>query len=238
MVALALDRWTDTKLLSTRICDLQVSIDNTPLEASVQRLYKELLDAGLLHFKPRAYLADEWFSPEGVPAIAIPFYLAHPRLQELEKATMGRVEGGNRAWCMRLLRHEAGHCLDHAYELSKTAEWRELFGNPRKKYDPHNYEIDAESRDFVQNLEDHYAQSHPDEDFAETFAVWLNPASNWRQTYRYWPGAYKKLKYIDKVARQLSECPPKVRGGRLLGQAANLRSSLSRYYKRRQKEGY
>ena len=28
-----------------------------------------------------------------------------------------------------------------------------------------------------------YAASHPEEDFAETFAVWLTPRSNWRQSF-------------------------------------------------------
>lgn len=234
---LALDHLSQNKLLETRICDLNVSIADTPIEDCVRQLYRELIRAGLYCFKPKVYLGDEWFSPEGVPAIAVPFYLAHPKLMRLEKNTMGKVEGGNKAWCMRLLRHEAGHCFDHAYRLSQTKKWREIFGNPRKKYDPSNYSIDKDSRDFVHNLGDYYAQSHPDEDFAETFAVWLNPTSNWRQVYRYWPLAYKKLKYIDEIAKQLGFEEPPIRGGRLLGQASHLKSRLSRYYKRRQKEG-
>ena len=52
------------------------------------------LEARGLPFRPDCYLGDEWFSPEGSPVIAIPFYLAHPRLKQLELHQMLEVEGG------------------------------------------------------------------------------------------------------------------------------------------------
>ena len=44
-------------------------------------------------FPLHCYLSDEWFTPDGATAIAIPFYLAHPRLAKLEEAQMLEIEG-------------------------------------------------------------------------------------------------------------------------------------------------
>src|SRR5574341_1303894 len=60
---------------------------------------------------------------------------------------------------------------------------------------------------FVRHLEGWYAQKHPDEDFAETFAVWLTPGSRWRMRYRNWP-AIRKLRYMDRIARLLGKTQP------------------------------
>ncbi len=76
---------------------------------------------GLAAFEPHFWLSAEWFSPDGVPGVAIPFYLAHPRLEKLERAQMLEVEGGTPDWCMKILRHEAGHAIDNAYRLRHAA---------------------------------------------------------------------------------------------------------------------
>lgn len=222
-------------LLSQKICDLNLHI--TPgslLEKCIKKLYKELQSAGFTHFKPKIYLGDEWFTPAGTSAISIPFYLADHDLKKLEKITMGYVQGGNQDWCMRLLRHEAGHCFEHAFKLSKTAQWKALFGRPSKKYDPHRYEADPSSKDFVENLELYYAQSHPEEDFAETFAVWLDPKSNWRNRYKYRPLALAKLYYVDKMVKELSKEKPQLAGRSYLpGQAKKSRTLLRSFYEKR-----
>jgi len=57
------------------------------------------------------------------------------------------------------------------------------------------------------NLDDWYAQSHPDEDFAETFAVWLTPEVDWRQRYTGWK-ALQKIEYVDELMRSLAGKPP------------------------------
>jgi hypothetical protein len=108
----------DEKLLDIRLCDLRVGIEGTSLEERIARLHRELEARGL-RFRPHAWLSDEWFSPDGVPGIAIPFYLAHPRLARLERRQVGEVEGGTAAWCMKILRHEAGHAIDTAYRLHR-----------------------------------------------------------------------------------------------------------------------
>src|SRR6202166_736270 len=104
---------SDDQLLSLRFCDLKLRIQGTELEDSIQRLYRELEMRGI-RFRPHCWLAQEWFSPDGIPGIAIPFFLAHPRVTRLERRFMREVEGGNRNWLLRILGHEAGHPIDSA----------------------------------------------------------------------------------------------------------------------------
>ncbi len=128
----------------------------------------------------------------------MPFYLAHPRLARLERKMFKEVEGGTQRQCMQILRHEAGHIVQHAYALHRRRKWQEMFGRSSSPY-PESYRPNPNSRDYVQHLPRWYAQSHPDEDFAETFAVWLTPRSNWRQRYAEWPGALEKLEFVDEL---------------------------------------
>ena len=195
--------WTrldDEALLDLRFCDLRLSMARTPLEDSVRRLYGELAAKGI-RFRPHVWLAEEWFSPDGVPGIAIPFYLAHPRLTRLERRFMHEVEGGNDKWLMRILRHETGHAIDTAFGLRRRKAWRESFGMASRRY-PSRYSPRPGSRNYVLHLGHWYAQSHPTEDFAETFAVWLPPRSRWRSQYQGWP-ALAKLEYVDRTMREL-----------------------------------
>jgi hypothetical protein len=115
-----------TTLLNLRLCDLSElkgGVEKTALARYVRALRRELAAKGLVHFSPKVYFGDEWFSPEGVPAIAVPFYLATPRLKALETRMMREAEGGTPAWCMKLLRHEAGHCFDHAYRIAEPRKF-------------------------------------------------------------------------------------------------------------------
>jgi hypothetical protein len=191
---------SDDELLNLRLADLPVSLAGTVVETRIDQLKRELKDRGLdfpLHF----YLSDEWFTPDGQASMAVPFYLAHPRLERLEKAQMLAIEGGEHEWCMRILRHEAGHVVDNAYKLRLRKQRRQLFGNSSNPY-PEFYAPRPYSKSFVIHLDPWYAQSHPDEDFAETFAVWLTPESNWKARYTGWP-AMKKLEYMDGLMRSL-----------------------------------
>jgi len=189
-------RLTDEQLLSLRFCDLKLSIEHSSLRRYVSRLYSELESRGL-NFRPHVWLSEEWFSPDGVPGIAVPFYLAHPRLERLERRIMREAEGGNSRWLMRILRHEAGHALDNAYRLRRRRRWREIFGLASMTY-PNRYRARPGSRRYVQHLGEWYAQAHPTEDFAETFAVWLKPKSGWRTHYADWP-ALGKLSAVDEL---------------------------------------
>jgi hypothetical protein len=230
----------DEELLELRIRDLRLRVEGSPLEPRVAQLYAELEARGLA-LRPFCYLGDEWFSPEGVPAIAIPFYLAHPRLMQLELHQMLDVEGGTPESCAQLLRHECGHAVDHAYKFSGRRSWRAVFGSPNVEYEPERYRPRPYSRSFVRHLPNWYAQAHPDEDFAETFAVWLSLSGDeWRARYKGWRAA-AKLEYVDGLMNDARKKPPVVappqnRGrGRQRADAAHLTSTLGHYYAARRK---
>ena len=191
------------EILSKPIKELGLILEGSPLERSIQRLYRELERKGIRKFKPRCYLTDEWGCPSGEPVIGIPFYLANPKLARLEKE-MNDLEDEREI--MMYLRHEAGHAFNYAYRLYGTPEWRELFGPFRRPY-RENYRPVPFSKRFVRHIEGWYAQKHPDEDFAETFAVWLTPGSKWRTRYRGWV-ALAKLKYVDRMARRFGDAEP------------------------------
>lgn len=203
--------WTrlpDEELLQLRMCDLRLDLRRSPLQRHVQRLYSELDERGI-RFRPHVWLAEEWFSPDGIPGIAVPFYLAHPRLMRLERKMTRDVEGGNVNWLMRILRHEAGHAIDSAFRLRRRAHWRALFGPASRPYRS-RYRARPASRHHVRHLGEWYAQSHPTEDFAETFAVWLAPRSGWQRRYASWP-ALRKLHFVDQMAGELAHDRPPVR---------------------------
>ena len=205
--SVAWERLPDDELLSLRFCDLKLRVAGTELQGAIERLYRELTLRGI-RFRPHCWLAQEWFSPDGIPGIAIPFYLAHKRLMSIERRFMREVEGGNRNWLMRILRHEAGHAIDSAYRLRRRKQWRAVFGPASLPY-PDTYRPRPGSRRFVQHLGAWYAQAHPTEDFAETFAVWLKPHSPWRREYAGWP-AYAKLQFIETLAREIGDQKPLV----------------------------
>jgi len=185
------------------IKELGLKLEGSPLERFVQRLYRELERKALKKFRPLCYLSDEWGCPSGEPVIGIPFYLANPKLARLEKE-MNDLEDEREI--LMYLRHEAGHAFNYAYELYKTPEWRDLFGPFRRPYRD-DYRPVPFSRRFVRHIAGWYAQKHPDEDFAETFAVWLTPRSNWRNKYKGW-GAMVKLKDVDRMARKFRDVEP------------------------------
>ena len=223
--------WTslsDEALLDMRISDLPLTIEGSWLEAPIALLYDELAARGLT-FRPHFWISSDWFTPDGVPGIAIPFYLAHPRLMKLEESQMLEVEGGESEWCMKILRHEAGHAFDNAYDLRRRRTRLRLFGSPRQDY-PDFYLPKPYSKSFVLHLDSWYAQSHPDEDFAETFAVWLAPNSDWRNRYQDWP-ALKKLEYVDRLMTEINGTPPVIRSRRQMEPIRTLRRTLRAHYK-------
>lgn len=223
--------WPDEKLLDLRFCDLRLSWHGSVLESAVRALHTELAARGL-RLRPHVWLSTEWFSPEGIPGIALPFYLAHPRLTRLERSQMLEAEGGSREECMMILRHEAGHCAQHAWRLHRRSTWRRVFGNASRRY-PEVYRPNPASQKFVQHLRQYYAQAHPEEDFAETFAVWLTPRHPWRRRYADWP-ALKKLEYVEALMRELRDQPPAVRSRRQVEPLSSLRLTLREHYAARQ----
>ncbi len=220
----------DELLLEVRLCDLDLKIAGTELEQPIERLHGELERRGFV-FRPHCWLSNEWFSPRNTPGIAIPFYLAHPRLRELERRQMLEVEGGTETWCMRILRHETGHALDTAYRLFRRKTYRELFGSASQPY-PTFYQPRPYSKSYVMHLDMWYAQAHPFEDFAETFAVWLRPGSGWRQRYQGW-GALKKLEYMNELMWEIREEKPTVFRRFHVDPLRHLKTTLREHYESR-----
>ncbi len=215
------------QLLDMRVCDLGLTIKGGPLQAPLAQLHREL-DQRAFVFRPHVWLSDEWFCPDGIPGFAIPFFLAHPKLKRLETDMVMEAEGGNRQWCMKLLRHETAHALLNAYKLDQRPEWKRIFGRPTQRY-PDSYLPRPYSKRFVVHLPNWYAQAHPHEDWAETFAVWLRPQSDWRRRYHKWP-ALKKLEFVDSLMKEIRQAKPKLRNQNTERAVAKLRMTLREYY--------
>jgi hypothetical protein len=224
---LALEHADDQTLLATRLRDLPLRIEGTLIERRVRRLHREL-EARNIAALPHVYLSAEFFNSEGMLGFAVPFYLAHPRLMQLERSQMLEVEGAGESECRRIFRHEAGHALDEAYRLHQRARYAELFGDPTQPY-PTSYTPHVESREHVINLSGWYAQAHPVEDFAETFAVWLNPYIEWRADYAHWP-ALRKLEYVDELMREIAGKPPLISDRTEAEPLRTLRRTLDTHY--------
>ncbi len=223
---------SDDELLRMRICDLKLKLAGSELESRIEKFYAELAAKGI-SFQPLCYLGDEWFCPDGCATIAIPFYLAHPRLKKLEDKMMMEVEGGTESWCMSLLRHEMGHVLNHAYLLETDKRWHKMFGPPTLEYSE-SFRARPYSRRFVRHLDGYYAQSHPEEDFAETVAIWLTPELDWKRQYKGWT-ALKKIEFVEELMSKFAGQPPLVLSKTKMSEAARLRSRLESYYKRRRR---
>jgi len=219
---------TDEQLLGLRMSDLPLQVEGTALEGRIQKLRAELEARGLrlpIHF----YVSTEWFTPDGTTSMAVPFYLTHPRLERLEKAQMLEVEGGEAESCMRILRHEAGHVIDNAFRLRRRRRRRALFGPSSLPY-PEFYDPRPYSKSFVLHLDPWYAQAHPDEDFAETFAVWLTPESDWRRRYEGWQ-ALAKLDYMDELMGEIRGQEPRLVDATEIDPLRRVRRSLRHHYR-------
>lgn len=218
-------------LLETRISQLGLKLEGSPVERCIEQLYRELGRKGLQRFRPICYLSDEWGCPSGEPVIGVPFYLADPRLARLERE-LNDLEDEREI--MSYLRHEAGHALNYAYRLYREPGWRRLFGPFNRPYRD-RYRPTPFSREFVRHLPGWYAQKHPDEDFAETFAVWLAPRSNWRRRYRGW-AAMRKLRYVERTVRRIGDQEPLVRKGDFDVTVDDMHVTLREFYARGRQE--
>ena len=214
------------EILARPIRELGLKLEGSPLERFVQQLYRELAAKGIHKFRPVCYLTDEWGCPSGEPVIGIPFYLANPELAQLERE-MNDLEDAREI--MMYMRHEAGHAFNYAYQLYKSAEWRDLFGSFRRAYRD-NYRPIPFSQKYVRHMAGWYAQKHPDEDFAETFAVWLTPRSQWRRRYEGWE-ALTKLQYVDRIARKVGDVEPIRRRGHTDITVDEMESTVGEFYR-------
>ena len=218
-------------VLDKKVSELGLRVEGSPVEKYVQQLYHELEARGFKKFRPVCYLTDEWGCPDQQPVLGIPFYLADPKLRKLESA-VDKLEDERQI--MMYMRHEAGHVFNYAYRLYTTPEWRRLFGPFYRAYRD-DYTPVPFSKKFVRHIEGWYAQKHPDEDFAETFAVWLTPRSPWRRQYKGWP-AMQKLRYVERVARAVADVEPIVNTGEVDITPEDISDTVAQFYERAAQE--
>lgn len=220
-------------LMRLRFCDFDwhAAPPPPPYKRLILKALGEMSDRGL-PLNTKVYVAKEWMSPEGACAIGIPFYLMHPKLTALELTLKGEAEGYDEREFLKLVRHELGHCFDHAYGISLRRDFISVFGSSRKTYRPEFYKADATAKEqYVEHLPGFYAQSHPLEDFAETFAVWLDPKSRWKQKYARYPIILNKLEFVEAKVRECSNLSP-LKSMPLLCEAQKSVMSLALHYKR------
>lgn len=209
---------------------LGLSIKGTRLEPVLAEFVAELLARGIQKPKPHFYLADEWGVPFDTVSIAMPFYLARPDLIDLHLRHNGFVEGATRADLLRYLRHEMGHVINYAYRLYDEEAWVTLFGSITQPYEE-EYRPEPFSPRFVRHLPGWYGQKHPDEDWAETFAVWLTPDLNWREEYGHWPVALEKLEYCERTMTALRDREPLVTATETEDEVGWLPDTLQEFYR-------
>jgi hypothetical protein len=183
-----------------------LSIQGTWLEPVLAEFESELDRAGIRRVKPRFYLSNEWGVSDSL-AIGIPFYLARPDLMAMQVQRVGHVEGGTRPEILRYLRHEMGHVVCYAYRLYDDEEWVKHFGSNTQPY-LEEFRLEPFSRRFVVHLPGWYAQKHPEEDWSETFAVWMTPGLDWRAEYADWPSALAKLEYCERTMKRIGDQDP------------------------------
>lgn len=188
-------------LLGRRVRDLPLQISGK-LEEVLDELKREFTMKGIRWF-PNFYLGEaDFWTTDRATSVNVPWYLADDVVWSFVNGQDDRYEPEE---VLAILRHELGHALGYAYELWRGPTWRSTFGDIHAPY-LDEFTIDPQSRDYVQHLHSldaaanaHYAQKHPDEDWAETFAVWLDPGSRWRETYADWPGALAKLEAVETM---------------------------------------
>ena len=220
----------ESTLWSMPIRDLGLTIKGTRLEPIIAEFQREIERVGFTRLAPRYYLSTEWGVPFETVAIAIPFYLADPELEQLHAERAGHVEGEGREEILRYLRHEMGHVVNYAYRLYDEPEWEERFGSMSEPYED-DYRPVPFSRKHVRHLPGWYAQKHPDEDWAETFAVFITPGLDWRSEYARRPTALGKLEYCERTVYSLLNRDPIVVDDELDEDVGEIRYSLAQFYR-------
>lgn len=211
------------------IRDLQLAIEGTRIEPLVKTFEQELLAVGIARLRPRFYLSTEWGVPFGTIAIGIPFYLAHPDLIAVHAQEVGHIEGYSDADILKYFRHEMGHVVNYAYKLYEQEDWIDMFGSITQPY-LEEYRPEPFSTRYVQHLPGWYAQKHPDEDWSETFAVWMTPGGGWQDAYANWEEALEKLQFCDQLMRKLGNTDPLVTQVDLDEDVKDLTYSVDEYY--------
>jgi hypothetical protein len=199
------------ELLTTPVNRLGLDLKSSPLQAPIDNHLARLKRRGI-KLKPHFYLGEDWGCVSGTANIEIGFYDADPLLKELNKEVRGCLNDSRLV--DYLLRHETGHAFCYAHRLYRNREFRKVFGIRGNFFDSYptseHFKVHPWSRDYVNPNRDHYAQKHPDEDFAETFVVWLSLPSNWRRAYKNKRKALGKLEFVARLVSHYGDKAPQV----------------------------
>ncbi len=242
--ALLFNRPTEKlELLLTPLNRLPITIEDSFFGEALRVVRADLKRARIKYLEPQYYLSTGYGTVAGTTTIALGFYDCNDVLQEINHELRGFRY--TRDEIINIIRHEVGHAFAYGYKLYRRKDFRQVFkvkGNYFNTYpltDRYVERANPWSRDFVNPGGDYYAQKHPDDDFAETFMVWLMPRYNWRRAYRRYPGALRKLEFVDKLVSEVRRTEP------LIDQSPNLyeplddfRETLARFYRLRTTRAY
>jgi hypothetical protein len=218
-------------VLGKKVSELGLRVEGSPVQKYVDQLYHELDRRGLKAFRPVCYLTDEWGCPDQQPVLGIPFYLADPTLRSIEHA-VDALESERQI--MMYMRHEAGHVFNYAYRLYTTPEWRRLLGRSFAPTGTNTGPCPSASSSSGTSRAG-TPRSIPDEDFAETFAVWLTPRSAWRRQYKGWP-AMRKLRYVERMAKAFATVEPIVKTGEVDITPDDIKVTVEQFYEQAAQE--
>jgi hypothetical protein len=238
------------EMLTTPINRLGYKIEGTVLEEAIAIVRKDMRRVGITKLQPRFYLSNGYGCIEGIPNISVSFTDCNDLIGELNQEF--RHFRYTREELIDVLRHEVGHAFCYGYKLFRTPEFRRIFkvkGHFFRTYPATNQyvrRVNPWSKEFVNPGGDYYAQKHPDDDFAETFLVWIKPRQNWRKMHKSRPGALRKLEYVDRVVKEYGRKPPLVEGNptMIYEPVEELKLTVARFMKakpaiyRRQATGY
>ena len=222
------DTFHEQLSLNTPIRDMSLTIAGTWLQPVLHEFEEELQAAGIKRLSPSFYLANEWGVSDSL-AIGIPFYLATPELMAVQAERVGHVEGSTRLEILRYLRHEMGHVICYAYRLYDDEEYVRIFGANTQPY-VEEFHVEPFSRRYVRHLPGWYAQKHPEEDWCETFAVWITPGTNWRAEYADWPEAFHKLVYCHDTIARIGDMEPLATSTKQEDDIAHFPGSVAQFY--------
>ncbi len=219
-------------MISSRktIASLELDLRESWFYPLIKQVKGELRKKGLFH-DIDFWFSDEWFCPDKIAGVAIPFYLANRNLIHFHKKMAFEIEGETPASFLKLLRHECAHALDNIYGLRKKKKRQKLFGVSSKHY-PSSYLPRPSKNEFVNYIYPSYGQSHPDEDFAETLALWLDPKGQWKKKYLHGK-VREKLEYIDSLMKELRGVKPKNIKKRRVDEYTTFNFTIGKFYQKR-----
>jgi hypothetical protein len=200
------------ELLLTPLNRLGLTMEGSYLAEAVRIALADLKRVRIKKLQPYFYLSTGYGTVAGTTSIALGFYDCNDLLKELNRELRGFEYSFNDI--VNIVRHELGHAFAYAYKLYRRNDFREVFkvkGNYFLTYpetDRYIRRANPWSRDYVNPSGDYYAQKHPDDDFAETFMVLLQPRYNWRREYRNYPGALRKLDFVKGIIEKLRNQEP------------------------------